>query len=57
MVPFVDEVVEGVFEGAGENLFVEADRDEFTLGIVVVFVLHHTPPVGEGYSCFHAVFR
>lgn len=27
----VDEIVEGVLEGAGENLFVEADRDEFAL--------------------------
>ncbi len=56
MVPFVDEVVEGVFKNAEENLFAEADRDEFALGIVVVFVLHHTPPVGKGYSCFRATF-
>jgi hypothetical protein len=30
-------------------LFVEADRDEFALRIVVVFVLRHTPPVTKRF--------
>jgi len=39
-----------VFKGAGKNLFIEADRDELALGIVILFVLRHTPPVGEGFD-------
>jgi len=45
----VDEVMKRVLEGAGEDLFVKTDRDEFALRIVVVFVLRHTPPVTEGF--------
>ncbi len=44
----VDDIVEGVSKCPEENLFIEADWDEFALGIAVLFVLHHTPPVGEG---------
>ena len=39
----------GVFKGAGMNLSVETDRDEFALGIVVVFILRHTSPALEGF--------
>ncbi len=42
----VHELVEGVFESA----FIEADRDESALGIIVLFVLCHTPPVIERFD-------
>ncbi len=41
--------MEGMLKGAGEDLFFEADGDEFALGIIVLFVLRHTPPMGEGF--------
>jgi len=45
----VDEAMEGVYEGAGENLFVEVYRDELALGIVVSFVSRHTPPIAKRF--------
>ena len=37
----VDEVVQGVFEGAGQNLLGEVDGDELALGVRVRFVARH----------------
>ncbi len=45
----VDYIAKGVFKGSGKDLFIETDRDELALGIAMVFVLRHTPPVVEGF--------
>ena len=45
----VDQIVESVLEGAGEDLFVEAEGDEFALRVVVLLVLRHMPSLGEGF--------
>ena len=39
-----------MLESTGEDLFVETNRDEFALRIVVVFVSRHTPPVLRGFD-------
>ena len=46
----VDEIVEGVLEGAGKDLLVEADGDELALGIVVMFVSRHRSPALRGFG-------
>ena len=40
----VDEVVEGIFEGAGKDLLVKGDGDELALAVVVRFVTSHWMP-------------
>ena len=45
----VDEIVERVFKGARKDLFVEADGNEFALGVVVVFVSRHISPALRGF--------
>jgi hypothetical protein len=46
----VYEIVEGMLEGAGEDLFVEADGDELALGVVVVFISRHRSPALRGFG-------
>ncbi len=47
----VDQVVQRVLEGAGEDLLIKGDGDEFALAVVVLFVAcHRMPPQSRG-SC------
>ena len=41
----IDQVVQGIFEGAGQDLLVKGDGDELALAVVILLVAcHRVPP-------------